>query len=361
MTELPSCIYSGTYKNGHVQGIAIDAERGFVYYSFTTILVKTDLNGNFLGSVTRLAGHLGCISYDAENDRIYGSLELKHDSIGKGIIGRTGWDPSAEDSFYLAVFDCSAIVRADMDAEKDGVMTAVYLSDVVRDYSEVDEASGKKHRYGCSGVDGTALGPDFGKPSDSPKKIMIAYGVYSENDREDNDYQVILCFDRSVVDEYAKPLDQALPHHSGPERSKKRYFFYTGNTTFGVQNLEYDPASGNWFVTVYRGSKPSFENFNMFFIDGKQSPVEAPLIGRGGERGLILTSARLGVEGRQEGIRGSHFEYGSTGMASMGGGIFYFSHNGANDDGFFTSIVKYKYAPHSEYVFERIESEDSEK
>ena len=85
MTELPSCIYSGTYKNGHVQGIAIDAERGFVYYSFTTILVKTDLDGNFLGSVTRLAGHLGCISYDAENDRIYGSLELKHDSIGKGL------------------------------------------------------------------------------------------------------------------------------------------------------------------------------------------------------------------------------------------------------------------------------------
>ena len=68
MTEFnfPKDIFSGSYKTGHCQGIAVDAERGYVYYSFTTILVKTDLDGRFIGSVSNLAGHLGCITYDRE-------------------------------------------------------------------------------------------------------------------------------------------------------------------------------------------------------------------------------------------------------------------------------------------------------
>ena len=46
--KLPNNIFSGNWKEGHVQGIAVDAERGFVYYSFTTILLKTDFQGNAL-------------------------------------------------------------------------------------------------------------------------------------------------------------------------------------------------------------------------------------------------------------------------------------------------------------------------
>ena len=60
--KIPNVIESGYYKEGHVQGIAVDAEKGYVYYSFTTLLVKTDFAGNFIGSVKRLAGHLGCRS-----------------------------------------------------------------------------------------------------------------------------------------------------------------------------------------------------------------------------------------------------------------------------------------------------------
>lgn len=44
---------------GHIQGIATDAERKYMYYSFTTSLIKTDMNGNVIGSVKGLAGHLG--------------------------------------------------------------------------------------------------------------------------------------------------------------------------------------------------------------------------------------------------------------------------------------------------------------
>ena len=72
-TDLPDRIFSGYWREGHVQGIAVDTERGFVYYSFTTILLKTDLAGNPVGSVLNLAGHLGCITYDAEANAVYGS------------------------------------------------------------------------------------------------------------------------------------------------------------------------------------------------------------------------------------------------------------------------------------------------
>ena len=46
MMQLPNRIPCGSWwKNGHVQGIAVDADRRHVYYCFTTILVKTDLCG----------------------------------------------------------------------------------------------------------------------------------------------------------------------------------------------------------------------------------------------------------------------------------------------------------------------------
>ena len=73
---------------GHIQGIATDAERKYMYYSFTTSLIKTDMNGNVIGSVKGLAGHLGCIAYNYEDGRVYGSLEYKNDCIGTEILER---------------------------------------------------------------------------------------------------------------------------------------------------------------------------------------------------------------------------------------------------------------------------------
>ena len=57
--SLPSNIPSGLWKYGHCQGIAIDTKREFMYFSFTTALIKTDLAGNVVGTVTGLLGHLG--------------------------------------------------------------------------------------------------------------------------------------------------------------------------------------------------------------------------------------------------------------------------------------------------------------
>lgn len=345
--NLPNTIFSGNWKEGHVQGIAVDTERGFVYYSFTTILLKTDLEGNALASVENIIGHLGCIAFDQEANRVYGSLELKHDVIGRGIMERTGIALAEEDAFYLVSFDLDKLDRMGMDAEKDGVMRAVYLRDVVTDYSEKDLLTGLTGRYGCGGMDGVSVGPVFGADKDSTRKIMVAEGICRDVNRKDNDHQVLLQYDLSVFDTFGQPLSQQQPHHSGPEACEARYFFYTGNTTWGIQNLEYDPASGYWFTAVYPGVKPEFENFQMFAIDGGIPPKQAPLEGRGGETGLLLTSAKIGEGQKENRIYGSHFRWGSTGIASLGDGTFYISHHGAVKEEalHFTNLKRYCFAP----------------
>ena len=86
-SSLPTSIYTGLQGKYHVQGIAIDKEKGHIYFSFTTRLIKMDLKGNLIGSVEGLTGHLGCLTRNPVDGRIYGSLEYKNDAIGKGIAG----------------------------------------------------------------------------------------------------------------------------------------------------------------------------------------------------------------------------------------------------------------------------------
>lgn len=345
--NLPSNIFSGNWKEGHVQGIAVDTQRGFVYYSFTTILLKTDLQGNALASVKNIIGHLGCIAFDGEANRVYGSLELKHDVIGKEIMERTGVRLAEENAFYLVSFELDKLDRMDMDAEKDGIMRAVYVRDVVRDFDGTDPLTGLPGRYGCGGMDGVSVGPVFGAAPDSERKLLLAEGIKKELHRNDNDHQVLLQYDLSIFDTYGQPLTQLQPHHSGPEACEQRYFFYTGNTNWGIQNLEYDPHSRYWFTAVYPGAKPEFENFRMFAIDGAVAARPAPLEGRPGETGLLLTSAGIG-QGRKDGrIFGSHFRWGSTGIASLGNGEFYISQNGViSEEGLhFTNLKLYRFDP----------------
>ena len=47
--KLPRTILSGEQGPFHVQGIAVDLERGYIYFSFTTKLLKMDLAGNLIG------------------------------------------------------------------------------------------------------------------------------------------------------------------------------------------------------------------------------------------------------------------------------------------------------------------------
>ncbi len=333
--SLPASFYCENEGGAHVQGIAVDAEHGYVYYSFTTELIKTDFSGKIIGSVKDLNGHLGCITYDSEKDRVYGSLEYKHDSIGSGFINNV----SKEDAFYLASFDCPKIKSSDISAINNDVMKTVYLREVIEDYSSTDENSGKKHNYGCSGIDGVATGPAFGGSRDV-RKLMVAYGIYSETDRTDNDYQIILQYDTDIFEKYGKTTNRISLSHSGPESCEKKYCFYTGNTSYGIQNLEYDDTTDCYFAAVYPGQKTSFDNFNMFCIDRKSAPSKAKMTGRK-EYGEVLSAGS--ALSASDGKNGKRFGLGACGMASMGGGIWYFAESGydPSDNYYSAKVNKY--------------------
>ena len=351
MTNFPNQIFSGYFGKCHCQGIAVDEKNGYVYYSFTTLLVKTDLEGRLIGTVDGLIGHLGCIAYNKQDGKIYGSLEFKNDVIGRGILSALGSTKSFDDAFYCAIFDVEKIDRVGMSAEGDGIMRAVYLPEVVLDYKGSGEGA-KEHKYACSGIDGTTFGVI---PADQSKKmrIFICYGIYSDLEREDNDYQVILCYDtENWWDSYAQPLCQSSMHKSGPDAPEAKYFLYTGNTTYGVQNLEYDAYTGDFLAAVYRGKKPSFPNYSMYVIDGKTAPKQA--IHRAtGEEILELSLKR---EGLSEGeIYGNNFPLGSTGIYSFGNGYYYFSESGSDAEGQFTKVCLYRATSDPTDPFEKVE------
>ena len=275
-------IYTGTWGNCHIQGIAVDKKNGYIYYSFTTKLVKATLDGEIIGSVDGLIGHLGCIAFCEADGRVYGSLEYKNDSIGRGIQSTIKDATVFDDGFYIARFDVDKIDRLDMSAEESGVMKCIYLKEVVDDYNGTGkdkDGNTVPHRYGCSGIDGVTFGPLPGKSESDGIYLFVAYGIYRDHNRCDNDHQVILCYDTKNWDTYAKEMNQRSMHVCGPDAPDHKFFVYTGNTTWGVQNLEYDRHTSAFFMAVYNGTKPEFPNYGLYAIDASVAPKMQRLCG----------------------------------------------------------------------------------
>lgn len=325
--KLPTSVDGGAGASGHVQGMAVDRRKGFVYFSFTNLLVKTDLAGKPVGSVTGFTGHLGDLDLNTKDGRVYGSLEYK-----------------AAKAFYIAIFDGDRITEMDMDAETTGVVSTVHLKEVVDDYTadmngdgvfDGDTAKTADHRYGCSGIDGVAFGPAFdderrdGGPGPSRTQLLtVAYGVYANTTRQDNDNQVLLQYDIRRWKKYERPLTEADPHTSGPGSPDGKYFSYTGNTTYGVQNLDYDAHSGNWLLAAYKGTKTQFPNYSLFVLDGSKRPVTGPISGQPTpERGRLLPLLAQGLHHPPSGTYGWE-STGQYGLVSLDDGRYYLAEAG---------------------------------
>ena len=337
-------IFTGAWGNCHIQGIAVDLKKGYIYYSFTTKLIKATLDGEVVGSLDGLVGHLGCLAFNEADGCVYGSLEYKNDIIGRDIQGSIGTSAVFADAFYIARFDVDRIDKMDIPAANNDIMRCIYLRDVVADYTaKVPTEDGEiAHRYGCSGIDGVTFAPLAGKSEADGMYLYVSYGVYSDLSRKDNDHQVLLCYDVSGWDAYAAPLDQSAMHTRGPEEPMHKFFVYTGNTTYGVQNLEYDRHTNSIFMAVYRGKKPNFPNYDLFAIDLSHPAAVEPLDGlcEAGER-LFLQP--MGECDNATGICGWYFPYGSTGMFSFGDGRWLFSENRKIEAGYCSDICLYEW------------------
>ena len=347
LVNLPDSIFSGEQGQFHVQGIAVDQVNGFIYYSFTDKLIKTDMSGNLVGSVIGFVGHLGDLTFDPETGKIYGSLEFKNDAIGEGIRKKLNLKNSNKTAFYIAIFEGVRIVMPDMHIDKNDILQTVYLKEVVNDY-EAEWREGDrvvKHRFGCSGIDGVTLGPSVGDEKDSKNYLYVAYGIYGDTTRNDNNYQVILNYDISKWNKLGRKLSQDNPHQSGPKKPLAKYFVKTGNTLYGIQNLAYDVYTGNFFAAVYPGAKSQFPNYSLFVIDGHTRPVKARINAENKKMKVqTLSLLQAGLKGTKTGIRGWFFKWGSTGLFPIGNGLFYISHNKNTKDGQQqTTLYKYKW------------------
>jgi hypothetical protein len=334
IANLPLTQNGGTWKAGHVQGVAIDVKGGYVYYSFTTLLAKYDFSGKLIGTLVGWTGHLGDLDFNPADGKVYGSLEYKEDK-----------------AFYIAVIDVARLNRVGVEASKSELFRTVYLPEVVKDYSadlngdgvfegddgkfKGDVVASPDHRYDASGIDGVSFGPAFGR-TDGKHYLTVAYGIYGATTRTDNDQQVLLQYDVADWGRYASPLTEDAPHHNGPATVDAKVFVRTGNTRYGVQNLAYDAASKRWFMGVYLGQKPNWPNYGLYAFDAAAKPKTGDLIGvragQGWEQGALVPLADDGLKDPATGVRGWN-QKADVGLQPVGERLFYVAVNTKTPDG----------------------------
>lgn len=323
----PLTQHGGSWTSGHVQGVAVDVKGGYIYYSFTNLLAKYDFDGKLIGTLVGWTGHLGDLDFNPADGKVYGSLEYKKDQ-----------------AFYIAVIDVARLDRVGAEASPSEIFRTVYLPEVAKDYAADMDGDGRfdgnvgatpDHRYGCSGIDGVSFGPAFGK-TDGKRYLTVAYGIYGNTERTDNDHQVLLQYDVADWGRYASPLTESAPHHNGPEAPAAKVFVRTGNTSHGVQNLAYDDSEHRWLMGVYPGKKTAFPNHGLFAVAADAKPATADLVGvpgpggQGWEKGLLLPLADAGLKDPATGIRGWN-QKADVGLQPIGHGLAYLAVNAKVD------------------------------
>lgn len=187
--------------------------------------------------------------------------------------------------------------------------------------------------------------------------MFLAYGVYGNTARRDNDHQVILCFDPEQF--AAEAFDQNAPHLTGPKVFKK-LFVYTGNTTYGVQNLEYDRTTGDYWMVVYQGKKEGFINTPLYIVDGGKAPFLQELridgAAYGPMMGECLSLKQAGDYHAASGVYGVPVMPGKadTGFISLGNDLFYVAVSGkANEKQY--GYLKLMKLDRESYTFSEVE------
>lgn len=311
----------------HVQGIAYDADNDMIYSSFTTSFLKNGADGQFIASATGITGHLGDMVFDPQTRKAYASLEFKNDAIGSVISKGTGTEEVQQSQFYIAEISVDKITGPETPFEQVAVLHTI--DEAVKDYAATVDMDGKvvEHRYGCSGIDGVTIAPAFGKGRKSEKYLYVAYGIYGDTGRCDNDYNIILCYDLK---------DLSTPLH--------KYFVHTGNTTYGVQNLAYDSFTDRMYLAVYKGKKEEYPNYSLFALDMNQEPFSAP---------LVNVPYHLEATEQLRVSAGWHFGLGSTGLNPLGDGHYYISQDGKEDGRQFCKAYLHTFSDASEAPFSR--------
>ncbi len=290
--------------NSHMQGICVDDELKYMFFSYTSALGVIEIaTGELVASIGGFGGgsfgtnggaHLGCIDY--YDGYIYGSLEYK--SPGK--------------KFYLAIFDVEKMLAAgtevsiqDEDYDWDNpICTAVLLAEPTVDFrapidttlftgqdshGHATNEGNNGHWFACSGIDGVTMGKWPGG-NDDEIYMIVAYGVYqfSSSARQDNTYNVLQYYKLSDIwkeDGTQAEKNITFTYQDGVstdwakdetiwQKAAKTLYVYTGNTSYGAQNIEYEWDSNNLVLYTY-GHTDSFGHGSgtMYVVDGSKEPT----------------------------------------------------------------------------------------
>ena len=308
----PLSLSGGDWDVKHCQGIAVDKRGGFIYYSYTTMLVKCSFEGKIVATVKGIMTHMGDITFNEADEKLY-----------------CGYNPKGKGGCYVLIFDTKKITKMNMKPTKD-IVRSVYIKEAHEDYlakvtfrDKDENETVYKSRYGCLGIDGTTMGPDLSGKIKDRQLLTVAYGIRAEKGRKDNDYQVLLQYDvGDWWESYGREISDTK-HRSGPEKCKK-YFLYTGNTNYGVQTMEYFDELNLWMLNCYKTKKTNFNPYTLFVIDGDIRPVKKNLKGQPKkDKQNVLSLYTDGSYDKKHDIWGWYTEFGSQGISYMGDGLFY--------------------------------------
>lgn len=250
-------IIETVHQNLHLQGFAKGGS--YLYWSFTDSLVKTTLTGTVKCQTEIRTGHLGdCDWYDG---KIYATL------LGKPLPGHR-WDDWTAFEVYVFSDDDLALKR-------------IIPLTVCNDYWT--ESGSSADTRGFAGVDGITVAPD---PQSGDPKLFIACAL-----RDDDRFG-----------------DQIILQYTLDGQYETEYRIPTGNTVFGIQNLDYDRENGVFWFTTYEPKRDSQPTDRLFCVSGdlKQilrkypfsSPYGIECMGSGG----FLGSIQFGINGNRGGI-----------------------------------------------------------
>ena len=244
------------HQHCHMQGFSVDKENGYVYWSFTDSVVKTNMESMMILQAHVSGGHLGDIAY--YDGKVYSSF------MGNSLPGHA-WDDWT--AFRIHVYDAK-----DLRLLKEIEVPLCY---------EMHAMQGKPgDPYGFSGIDGIT----FGKDENGEIKMFIACALITG---EEYDHQMIL--QMSLEGEY-----------------EKTHRFLTGNTVYGIQTLDYDWDTDSFWFTTYGAAAPHQDRETLYNVSLKggvisRYPYSSPygLFCLGG--GKFLASLHQGKNGNCSG------------------------------------------------------------
>ncbi len=240
------------HQNYHLQGFTTDGAH--LYWSFTDSLVKTNLQNTVVAQVPVQCGHMGDIDY--YDGKLYASL------MGNAIAGDP-WDKWS--SFFIYVYDADTLALERM----------IRLDPCYR-----MQAAPAEH-HGFIGIDGVAVR----RSKDGTPQLWVA----------------------AVLMKDAAYDKQMLLHFSMDGELLEIKYFTTGNTTFGIQNLDYEEDTGLFWFSMYSKNQPYQSDFTLCAGDINTEQVvsgyslRTPYGFHAEGNGHYLVSTESGTNGNRQG------------------------------------------------------------